>query len=329
MRAYKIVPWSEIKTASLSKDALRRLIWLDWYYSHGRNAERTCRHFSISKSLFYRWLGRFDKYSLKTLEFDTKTRRPHKVREMTTPLPILQKIYSIREADLSKSKYEIHEELKREGIGVAHNVIQKVINRHSELHNLSKNLSKQKRKYSIARTRAPRELRDKSLGSLIQIDTKHLYILGKRYYVFVAIDCRSRLGFVQAYTTISSKSAADFLGKVANYFPFPIEAINTDNGSEYLLNFHKLITDLAIPHYFSYPHTPKMNARVERLIQTLIYEFINLQEDLIPEIDHLRLKCQEFNYWYNHRYHQSLGYQTPSEYVTTLLSKGGQTVLYV
>lgn len=134
---------------------------------------------------------------------------------------------------------------------------------------------------------------------------------------------------MQAYTTISSKSAADFLDKVTNYFPFPIDAINTDNGLEYLLNFHKLLTDLGIPHYFSYPHTPKMNARVERLIQTLIYEYLNLQDDLIPEIDSLRGKCSQFNDWYNRRYHQSLDYQTPTEYVNTILSKGGQTVLYV
>jgi len=329
MRAYKIIPLPEIKAASLSKDALRRLTWIDWYYSHGKNAERTCRHFSLSKSVFYRWLGRFDKYNLRTLEFNTKTRRPHNLREMTTDPRVLQRIYEIRLADLSKSKYEIHEELAREGVLVAHNVIQKVINRHLELKNLSRKLAKQKRKYSIARIRAARELRDKSLGSLIQIDTKHLYILGVRYYLFVAVDCKSRLGFVEAYTTASSRVAADFLSKVVNHFPFPIEAINTDNGSEYLLNFHKLITNLGITHYFTYPATPKMNARVERLIQTLVYEFLNLQADLIPEIEAVRRKCREFNQKYNNRFHQALGYKTPLEYVNTLLYKGGQTVLYV
>jgi transposase InsO family protein len=148
-------------------------------------------------------------------------------------------------------------------------------------------------------------------------------VLGERFYIFVAVDCKSRLGFAAAYTTISSKSGADFLSKVRSYFPFPIEAINTDNGSEYLLNFHKLLTDFGIPHYFSYPHTPKMNARVERLIQTLIYEYLNLQDDLLPEIDSLRVKCRGFNTWYNSRYHQSLGYQTPLEYVKTLLLQGG------
>lgn len=331
MRAYKILPKSEyVRAATLSQEAKRRLTWLDWYHSHGKNAERTCRHFSLSKSVFYRWLKRFSRYNLKTLEFNTKTRRPHSLREMTTDPSVLKRIYDIRLSDLSKSKYEIHEELAREGTRVAHNVIQKVINRHRQLKNLSRKLAKQKRKYSIARIRAARELKDKSLGSLIQIDTKHLYVLGTRFYLFVAVDCKSRLGFVEAYTTASSKVAADFLSKVTRYFPFPIEAINTDNGAEYLLNFHKLVINLGIPHYFTYPNTPKMNARVERLIQTLIYEFLNLQDDLLPEIEDLRSKCKEFNHKYNQeRFHQALGYQTPVEYVNTLLTKGGQTVLYV
>ena len=320
MRAYRILPKSEyVRATSLSQEARRRLEWIDWYHFHGKKVRATLRHFSLSPDTFYLWIRRFNPYRLETLEDNKKTRKPKKLRGMTTPLPILERIYSIRKADLSKSKYEIHEELKREGIFVAHNVIQKVINRHLDLKNLSRKLAKQKRKYSIARIRAARELRDKALGSLIQIDTKHLTILGPRFYLFVAVDCKSRLAFTEAYTTASSRVAADFLAKVLSYFPFPIQAINTDNGSEYLLNFHKLITNLGITHYFTYPYTPKMNGRVERLIQTLIYDFLNLQDDLIPEIDYLRIKCRQFNRWYNNRFHQSLGYQTPAEYVKSNL----------
>src|SRR3989344_5079613 len=141
MRAFKILPVGTIKAANLSKDALKRLTWIDWYFDHGSNAESTCRHFSISKSVFYRWFNRFNKYNLCSLEFDTKTRRPHKLREMTTDPKILQKIYAIRLNDPEKSKYEIHE-----------------------------------------------ELRNKYPGVLVDIDTKHLYILGKRFYLFAAID---------------------------------------------------------------------------------------------------------------------------------------------
>jgi transposase InsO family protein len=321
MRAYRILPKSEyVRAASLSPEAKRRLEWIDWHHFHGKTVRPTLRHFSLSPDVFYRWVRRFNPYRLETLEDNKKTRKPHKLREMATDPAVLQRIYDIRLADVSKSKYEIHEELLREGVFVAHNVIQKVVNRHLELKNLSRKLAKQRRKYSISRLKAARELRDKSLGSLIQIDTKHLTILGPRFYLFVAVDCKSRLGFVEAYTTASSRVAADFLSKVINYFPFPIEAINTDNGSEYLLNFHKLITDLGITHYFTYPNTPKMNARVERLIQTLIYEFLNLQDDLIPEIEAVRKKCREFNYRYNYqRFHQTLGYKTPAEYVKSNL----------
>lgn len=324
MRAYRILPKSEyVRAATLSQGARRRLEWIDWYYSHGKRVRATLRHFSLSPDVFYRWLRRFNPYHLETLEDNKKTRKPHRLREMTTDPAVLQRIYDIRLADVSKSKYEIHEELLREGKLVAHNVIQKVINRHLELKNLSRKLAKQKRKYSISRIKAARELRDGGLGSLIQIDTKHLTILGPRFYLFVAVDCKSRLGFVEAYTTASSKVAADFLSKVISYFPFPIEAINTDNGSEYLLNFHKLITNLGITHYFTYPSTPKMNARVERLIQTLVYEFLNLQDDLIPEIEVVRKKCREFNYRYNYqRFHQTLGYKTPVEYVKSNLRAG-------
>jgi transposase InsO family protein len=326
MRHYNILPTSQIKNASLSKDALRRLTWIDWYFGNGRNAELTCRHFGISKSLFYRWKNRFNRSNLKTLEFDTKLRRPHKLREMTTLPRILKLIYDIRLADLSKSKYEIEEELKRAGIKVSRKVIQKVINRHFELRNDEHKIKlKKSRNHKIARIKASIELREKDLGSLIQIDTKHLYILGQRFYIFVSIDCFSRLGFVYAYRTASSLNAADFLQKVINYFPFKVENINTDNGPEFLLNFHKLCEKLNIPHYFTYPHTPKMNARAERLIKTLEYEFLHYRT-LIPEVEEVRKICWQFNDHYNKkRFHQALSYKTPYEYAMMhLTQKGGQ-----
>lgn len=326
MRHYRTVPWKQIKDSSLSKDGLKRLLWMDWYFSHQKNAQATCRHFGLSKSVFYRWFNRYDPNNLKTLNFDTKLRRPHKLRDMTTSPRVLKLIYDIRLADLSKSKYEIEEELKRAGIKVSRKVIQKVINRHFELRNDEhKARIKKSRNHKIARIKASVELREKNLGSLVQIDTKHLYILGQRFYIFVAIDCKSRFGFVHAYKTASSANAADFLLKVINYFPFKIMAINTDNGPEYLLNFHKLTEKLNISHYFTYPHTPKMNARVERLIKTLEYEFLHYRA-LIPELEEVIKICWEFNDLYNKkRFHQALHYQTPFEYVTKyLLEKGGQ-----
>jgi transposase InsO family protein len=327
MRAFNILPVPVIQAASLSKDALKRLIWIDWYSSNGGNAELTCRHFGISKSVFYRWLNRFDERNLKSLEFDTKTRRPRNVREMTTPLWIQKKIYEIRLNDLEKSKYEIQAELKEEGIIVGRKCIQKVINRHQELLNIQhKKRTNKHRNYKIARIKAAIELREKDLGSLVQVDTKYFYVLGKKFYIFSAIDCKSRFGFIYCYKTISSASGKDFIRRVREYFPFPISAINTDNGSEYLLNFHKEIEAWGIPHFFTDPHCPKQNGRVERFHQTAEYEYFNYQDDLLDNLEMINIHCMLFNTKYNtKRYHAAIGYKTPQKYVSILLQKrGGQ-----
>lgn len=323
MRAYKLIPGPVLRGYSLSKEAQQRLWWIDWYYDHHKNISLTSRHFGISRATFYRWFKRYRRHNLYTLEDDKQTRRPRQVRQMTTPVHILQRIYEIRTDDLEKSKYEIHEELRREEIIVAHNVIQKVINRHTELKNTQhKKKIKAHKNRTIARLKAARELREKAVGSLVQVDTKYFSVLGRKFYLFSAVDCKSRYAFVYAYTTITSTSAQDFIRRVREYFPFAIAAINTDNGSEYLKNFHAELESWGIPHYFTDPNCPKQNGRVERFHQTVEYEYFNYQYDLLDDLAMIREKCMEFNTKYNtKRFHQAIGYKTPYEFVILQVEK--------
>jgi transposase InsO family protein len=330
MRAFKILPVPVIQGASLSKDALKRLIWLDWYASNRKNAELTCRHFGISKSLFYRWKNRFSPDNLQTLEFDTKTRRPKNVRKTTISMAVQKRIYDIRLQDPEKSKYEIQEELRRERTICGQSAIQNFINSHRELLNTQHYRRVRKHhNYKIARIKAAIELREKDLGSLVQVDTKYFYVLKGKFYIFSAIDCKSRFGFIYCYKTVSSASGKDFIRRVRNYFPFSISAINTDNGSEYLLEFHKEIISWGIPHFFTNPHCPKQNGRVERFHQTAEYEYFNYQDDLLDDLEMINQRCMEFNTKYNtKRFHRSLGYKTPLECVMILSQKkGGQPFL--
>ena len=322
MRAFKQFPKIQVATSNLSKDGEKRLLWLDYYFSHNNNASLTCRYFGISRDTFYTWKRRFNPRHLQSLEFDPKTRRPHRVREMTMPISIQRLIYLARKADSEKSKYEIQAELRDAGILVGQSAIQHVINRYPELKNVQhKKRIRRHRIFKIARVKASLELRERSLGSLVQIDTKHFSILGDKYYIFSAIDCKSRFGYIYAYATISSKSAQDFLRRVREYFPFPIQAVNTDNGSEYLLNFHRETKKWGISHFFTNPHCPKQNGRVERFHQTVEYEYLNYQ-DLYPGLELLRDQCLLFNEKYNYkRYHRSLGYRKPGEYVNMLMQQ--------
>jgi len=305
------------KIISLSSSGQQRLAWFDWYEGHGRNARLTCRRFGISPDTFYRWKRRFNLKNLQSLEDDKRSRRPKKLRTMTTLPEVISQVVEIRRGNPEKSKYEIQVELRRRGINLGSTTIQKIINRHPDLLNTQHlKVVRSVKRRAIARIKAARELRNKYPGSLVQIDTKHLYILNHRFYLFTAIDCHSRLGYISAFKSGSSLSGQLFLQELLRYFPFKIESIQTDNGSEYLASFHQQGQQLGINHFFTDPQCPEQNGRVERFIQTATYEFFNWQDDLLDDLEAVRAKCQEFNYQYNYqRLHQALDYQTPMEYL--------------
>lgn len=318
MKLRYLYPYNRLKrVVGISLKAQRRLAWFDFYQGHGRNARLTCRHFGISPDTFYRWKRRFDTKHLRTLEEDPGCHRPGRLRTMTTPLEVIRAITEIRLADREKSKYEIAAELRNIGLMIGTSTIQKVINRNPLLINAQHHRQvSRRRKLSIARLKAARELKDRFPGSLVQVDTKHLFILRKRFYLFCAIDCRSRWGYVSAFPSGTAESAQAFLREVLAFFPFKIEAVQTDNGAEYLADFHKACQGLGLTHYFTDPQCPKQNGRVERFIQTATYEFFHYQDDLLDELEMIRTRCHVFNHKYNHqRLHQKLGYKTPMNYL--------------
>ena len=52
----------------LSPRARARLKMLEWHHAHGGNVSRTARHFGFSRPTVYRWLRRFDRHRLLSLE---------------------------------------------------------------------------------------------------------------------------------------------------------------------------------------------------------------------------------------------------------------------
>jgi len=81
-------------------------------------------------------------------------------------------------------------------------------------------------------------------------------------------------------------------------------------------NFDKALEDRGITHYFSHPNCPKENSRVERKIQTTASELWNYRTGYdIKEIN--EIVC-EWNETYDDiRPHQSLGYLTPNEFLSS------------
>jgi len=80
-----LVPLFEAKDSlkkSLSREAKTRLRWMD-YYQETKNVSLTCRHFGISRQLFYYWKKRYNPHNLISLENRERTPKKRRQREIT------------------------------------------------------------------------------------------------------------------------------------------------------------------------------------------------------------------------------------------------------
>lgn len=310
--------WRLSRIKDLSPNAKRRLCWMVYYQKNGKNVRKTSRYFGIHHSTFYTWKTRYNPRNLSSLEDRKKGPKFH-FRQPTTPPHVVELIVSLRKEYPYWSKYKLHEILKRDcQVKISPSTIGRILKRKDLINREIQKRLKKRKAYRIKRLKAKSKLRDLFPGSLIQTDVKHLVIHGHRYYQFTAIDCCTRMKFLRVYTGISSATGERFLKEMLLFFPFPIRATQSDNGSEFLGRFHDLCAQKNITHYFTYAQCPKMNGRVERAIQSSVYEFWE-QGNLIDDLKELNKEALRWMSIYNTiRPHQALGNQTPYQYYLTL-----------
>ena len=301
---------------NLSHHAKRRLAWIDFYHAHDHHARLTCRHFAIAPATFYKWLHRFNPRDLSSLE--DRSRRPHRVRSSPLPQATVDKVIALRKQFPAWSKYKLAVLLlDRHRITLSPSTLGRLIQKHNLF--LPKPRKKALRRLKRQRQRAPKALLQAAPGSLVQMDTKHLrFSDGSKAYQFTALDTCTRLRVIRAASTASSKAAQRFLEEAQHAFPFPIQNLNTDNGSEFLGSFDQACAN-SLPHFFSYPHCPKENALLERSHKTDDDEFYHLLEEEPQSVAELNQEIRKWERIYNTvRPHTSLGYLTPAAYLAKL-----------
>src|SRR5438309_7112916 len=114
---------------SLSRDARRRLRWMEFYLAHGRGVRLTCRHFGISSATLYRWWQRYDPRRLQSLEDDRRTRRPRRVRQPQTPPELVAQIRAVREQFPRWGKVKLAVLLRRDGTTVTASTVGRTLTR--------------------------------------------------------------------------------------------------------------------------------------------------------------------------------------------------------
>ena len=119
-------------------------------------------------------------------------------------------------------------------------------------------------------------------GQRVQIDVKFVPSAclvgdakGEKFFQYTAIDEYSRYRYIEAFEEHSNYSSALFLEHLIKAFPFPIECVQTDNGTEFTKRllpterrtptlFEARLKQCGIEHKLIRPYTPRHNGKVER-----------------------------------------------------------------
>jgi putative transposase len=324
-----IIPGSEyitsrVRQVTLSREATKRLGWMD-HYSRCQNARLTCRYFGISAQTFYRWLNRYDPDDLTKLE--SGSHRPFKVRQPETAVEVVERIRELREQYPRWGRDKLAVLLQKEGVEVSASTVGRVMNRlrargvlvEPENVRLAKLARRRRRKPRYA-VRKPKGYPVEAPGDLVQVDTLKLLLMSNdvRYH-FSARDVISRWDAARSFRRQTSFAAARFLEYLEKKFPFPIKAIQIDGGSEFKKDFEEAVRKRGIPLFVIPPHSPKLNAHVERANRTHREEFYEV-ETIGPTMEEHNRQLDRWGYIYNYiRPHQALDYLTPAEYYQTWL----------
>lgn len=166
-------------------------------------------------------------------------------------------------------------------------------------------------------------------GQRVQIDAKYMPKISLRdrpepyeEYQYTAIDDCIRLRFTWVYQELCPANSVDFARRMLEFFPFPIEEVQTDHGTEFIYifmpwvkkphPFEEFFKEKGIKHKLIPIATPKQNGKVERSHRTDDEEFYNQRGFRKPA--KRRKELSRFLDFYNkQRLHSALGWMTPLE----------------
>lgn len=301
---------------NLSDVAKYRHHVLMFFYRHGRRAALDA--FEVKQSTLYDWKKLYEGSGKNFSSLIPKSTRPHQTRTMTTDWRLEVFIKSLRKQYGNLGKYKIKpfldeyaQSLGLKGYGTSK--IQKIIKRRNYYFEPKQKKHKTRIKPLSARLkRAPKEKRP----GYIEMDSITLYVLSKRYYFVTAIDVYTKFAWCKLAASLSSRQAKLALKEFKKRYSSSIRAIQTDNGSEFLGEFHQDLKKLEIKHEFIYPRSPKINGVIERFNRTVQDEFINRTDSLSCDVLLFNQKLAKYLTWYNQkRPHYSLGQIPPAQYL--------------
>ena len=301
----------------------RRVKILDFWKEYGEKAAKDA--FGVSRRTLHRWQSTLDQAQGKLDSLDPKHRTPQRRRKRKVLPDVESFIIREREAHPRLGKKKLRVLLEEEGFKLSESYVGRVIGdlKARGLLSQDRKLSFQGKTGNLTETPVcKRKKIRRKVKRGMELDTIVRFVDGVKRYILTAIDVERKFAFAGAYTSHSSASAADFLRRVLEVCPFVIDELQTDNGSEFALNFEQACTALGLTHFHTYPRSPKMNPFIERFNRTISEDFIMQNRPLLrDDVSAFNLKLVDWLLWYNTvRPHESLGLVSPLRYIVSTLT---------
>ncbi len=303
----------------LSREARVRLAMLDPHRSHGQNIARTARHFGFSRPTVYRWLARYDRHRLESLE--ARSSRPRRRRRPSWTPETVEAVRRVRARYPRWGKDKLAVLLARDGRRVSVSMVGRILaalRRRGALveplrHRVTRGLRAWRRPYAV---RKPAGWPVRAPGDLVELDTVVLSVApGVTARQFTTRDLVSRWDVLELVPRATAAAAVGILDALAARLPFPLRAIQVDGGSEFMAEFEAACAQRGIRLFVLPPRSPRLNGAVERANRTHAEEFHALAYGE-PDLRRLARALLRWERTYNTiRPHQALGYLTPAEFV--------------
>lgn len=283
-------------------------------YGEKFGARAACEAFRVGKSTYYDWRQAFQISKRKLVSLVPRSTRPHHTRTMFVDerLAFLIKSVRMKYGRVGKEKLKILVAAYADSLGIkgySAGKIGKIIKRN----NYFFDVPKQKHKLRFARSRVRRVDKDVKPG-YIEMDSVIVYGNGTKLRLLTIMDIVTKVAYARRVKSGASAHTIEALKEFEERYEIPIHTTQTDNGSEFLGDFHEYLEDKGINHLFTYPRSPRVNGAIERFNRTV-------QEECVERCDWQinPLKGDEalthYLDWYNTtRPHAALNYLAPLKY---------------
>ena len=325
---YRLAKYA-LRWGMIAKDAQRRLEILGFWQRHGLAA--TQEAYAVSRRTLYAWRAKWRAQGGNLAALVPGSTAPKRRRRRQWPAALVSEIRRLRSAhpNLGKEKLQLllmpFAAARRLPCPSARTIGRLIADAPDKMRSRPRTQSGVGKPKPVRRPplRKPKHFRAERPGHCVALDSIELRALSQRRYLITCTDVHSHFAWAWATRSHASAAAAQFFQLIQAVFPFAIEAVLTDNGSEFQRHFATALADRLFTHWHTYPKTPRMNAHCERFNRTVQEEFVDYHYDLLflDNLSDFNLALLPWLSWYNlERPHFSLITPVPGRKTPRLLS---------